>query len=125
MNIVSNYLASGIAFILTLAFGVWLSLMGKPYNGVIFNIHKLSALAAVILTAVQIYRALTVPGGLQNLPILLIVLAVACLVVLFASGALMSLDKWSYKILLALHQVGPAVALIAVALAVYLLQVQR
>jgi hypothetical protein len=125
MNIFSNYLASGIAFILTLAFGVWLSRMGKPYNGVIFNIHKLCALAAVILTAVQIYRALTLPGGLQTLPIVLIVLAVACVVALFASGALMSLDKWSYKTLLALHQVSPTLALIAVALAVYLLQAER
>ncbi len=124
MNIISTYLAAGIAFILTLAFGVWLSRMGKPYNGVVFNIHKLCALAAVILTAVPIYRALAAPGDPQTLAILLIVLAAACVVALFASGALMSLDKWSYKILLALHQVGPAVAVIAVALAVYFLQVK-
>jgi len=121
MNIVSTYFAAGIALILTLAFGVWLSRMGKPYNGVIFNIHKLCALAAVVLTAVPIYQALAAPGGLQILPVLLIVLGVACVVALFASGALMSLDKWNYKILLALHQIGPAVALIVVVLAVYLL----
>jgi len=121
MTIVTTYLGPGIAFILTLAFGVWLSLMGKPYNGVIFNIHKLCALAAVILTAVPIYQALKAPGGFQLLPVLLIVLGAVCVVTLFASGALMSLDKWSYKILLALHQIGPAVALIAVVLAVYLL----
>ncbi len=121
MNIVSTYLAAGIAFILTLAFGVWLSRMGKPYNGVIFNIHKLGALAAVILTVLPIYRALTAPGDPQILPILLIVLAAACVVALFASGALMSLNKWSYKMMLALHQAGPAVALIAVVWAMYLL----
>ncbi len=124
MNIFIPYLAAGIAFILTLVFGVWLTRMGKPYNGVIFNIHKLCALAAVILTALPIYRALAAPGGLQILPILLIVLAVACVVVLFASGALMSLDKWRYKVLLSLHQVGPAVAAIAAVLAVYSLQAQ-
>ncbi len=123
MNIISTYIAAGIAFILTLAFGVWLSRMGKPYNGVIFNIHKLCALAAVILTAVPIYRALAGPGDPPTLAILLIILVAACVVVLFASGALMSLDKWSYKSLLILHQVGPAAAVIAVALAVYLLQV--
>ncbi len=125
MNIISVYLPAGIAFVVTLAFGVWLSHMGKPYNGIIFNVHKRSALAAVILTALPIYRALTAPGDPQILPILLIVLAAASVVALFASGALMSLDKWSYRILLALHQAGPAVALVAVALAVYLLQVNR
>jgi hypothetical protein len=121
MNIVSNYFASGAAFILTLIFGVWLSRLGKPYNGIIFNVHKLSALGAVVLTAVQIYTALKMPS-LHIMPILLIVLAVASVVALFATGAQMSMDKWNYRVLLALHQVTPAVALIAAALALYLLQ---
>jgi hypothetical protein len=121
MNIVSSYFASGAAFILTLTFGVWLTLLGKPYNGVIFNVHKLSALGAVILTAVQIYKALKMPS-LQILPILLIVLAVASVVALFATGALMSMEKANYRVLLGLHQVTPAVAVVAAALTLYLLQ---
>ncbi len=41
-------IVTGVLFGLTLAFGVWLSQAGKPYNPVLFNIHKLTALAAVI-----------------------------------------------------------------------------
>jgi hypothetical protein len=36
--------------------GFWLSRSGKPYNGIIFNIHKLIALTAVVLFVITLYR---------------------------------------------------------------------
>ncbi|MBL0344268.1 hypothetical protein [Candidatus Villigracilis affinis] len=33
MDVLSNFLTLGIVFLLTLAFGFWLSRIGKPYNG--------------------------------------------------------------------------------------------
>ena len=56
MEIASKFIAPGIVFLLTLVFGFWLNNSGKPYNGILFNIHKLIALGAVVATAMQIYN---------------------------------------------------------------------
>lgn len=42
-------------FLTTLIFGFWLSRKRKPYNGILFNIHKLVALSTVIVTVMQVY----------------------------------------------------------------------
>ena len=71
MGFAVKVLTPGVLFILTLAFGVWLSRSGKPYNTLIFNIHKLIALAAVVVTAIQTFNALKI-GETQ--PILIVLL---------------------------------------------------
>ena len=53
MNVVTQFAAPGIAFLMTLISGLWLSRAGKPLNVAIFNIHKLIALAAVVLAVIQ------------------------------------------------------------------------
>jgi uncharacterized membrane protein YadS len=120
VDMLPKFIAPGIAFLLTLAFGVWLSHSGKPYNGILFNIHKLIALGAAILTAGQLFRVLK-DTGIQVVPILLIVIAVACVVALFATGALMSMEKMSYQVTLTIHRLAPILAVIAMAVTVYLL----
>ena len=120
MDILPKFIAPGIVFLLTLAFGVWLSNSGKPYNGILFNVHKLIALGAAILTAVQLFKVLR-DTGVQLVPILLIVIAVVCIVALFATGALMSIEKMSYQVALTIHRLAPILAAIALAVSVYLL----
>src|SRR5512136_2259656 len=120
MDMFSKFVAPGIAFLLTLAFGVWLSNSGKPYNGILFNIHKLIALGAAILTAIQLFKVLK-DTGIQIVPVLLIVVAVVCVVALFATGALMSMEKMSYQVTLTIHRLAPVVAAIAMVMTVYLL----
>jgi hypothetical protein len=56
MDTITQFTTPGIIFLLTLVFGIWLSNSGKPYNGILFNIHKLIALGAVIATTMQIYK---------------------------------------------------------------------
>ena len=92
MNIVAKFITPGVIFLLTLAFGYWLSRSGKPYNGLIFNIHKLIALAAVIVTAIQTINALKVIEAQPILIVLLIMIGL-CVVALFVTGALMSANK--------------------------------
>jgi hypothetical protein len=58
MNTMLKFIPTGIFFLLTVAFGLWLSRTGKPYNGVLFNIHKLIALGVVIFTVMQVNNAL-------------------------------------------------------------------
>ena len=47
----SKFIVPIILFFLTVAAGFWVSKTGKPYNTGIFTLHKLLALAAVVLAA--------------------------------------------------------------------------
>lgn len=119
MNILSRLVIPGIAFILTVAFGLGLSRSGRPYNGLLFNVHKLIALAAVIVTVIQFARIL----GDADLPVLSIaLLALAGLgsMALFASGALMSAGKLDHVLLRTIHRVALATVVVALPSAVVL-----
>lgn len=111
MNLSPFFAFSGVAYVLTVAIGIWLSQKGKPYHEALFNIHKLIALAAVILVGVHIsnqYKTGEFPATLT-----LAVAALAFLVIiLFVTGALMSLEKLNYKILHLLHQIVPTILIL-------------
>lgn len=118
MELANKFITPGIVFILTVAFGFWLSNAGKPYNGILFNIHKLITLAGVILTVVQFAK---LPQRLApiSLVALLLFLAVLCVIALFVSGALMSAGKLDYALMLTIHRVAPFVLVLALGLVVY------
>jgi hypothetical protein len=120
MNIISNFITPGIVFLLTLVFGFWLSHLGKPYNGILFNIHKLIALGAVIVTAMQVYNIFKAME-LQSLIVILVIFAAICVVALFASGAFMSIGNLNYQVMKTIHNVAPVLMVIAMVLAIYLL----
>ncbi|MBN1934061.1 MAG: hypothetical protein JW934_05330 [Anaerolineae bacterium] len=115
-----KFIIPGIVFLLTLASGVWLSHLGKPYNGFLFSVHKLIALGAVIVMTIQLARTLENADSLA-LIIALLALAGLCVVALFATGALMSMGKLNYAVMLTIHKIAPVVVVIAMALVVYLL----
>lgn len=103
MDILSTYSIPGGTFLLTLVFGFWLSKAGKPYNGILFNIHKLIALGTVILAALQVYNSLKIVEP----PFLLITLIGAaglCVIALFVSGALLSTGTLNYQFMKAVHR---------------------
>jgi hypothetical protein len=120
MDILTNFTSPGIVFLVTLVFGVWLSKLGKPYNGILFNIHKLMALGTVIITTMQIYKILAVVETI-NLVIVFAVLAAFCVISLFVTGAFMSLGKLNYEINLAIHRISPILATFSMAVVIYLL----
>jgi hypothetical protein len=110
----------GGLFILTLVFGLWLSRLGKPYNGVLFNVHKLIALGAVVVTAIHMVRMLR-GMDTQAFVIMWLVVAALCVIALFASGALMSVGRSGYTLMLTIHRVAPAALVLCCALVLYLL----
>jgi len=120
LEISSKVILPGTLFLLTLVFGFWLSRSGKPYNGILFNIHKLIALSAVIATIVQ-YSGMLKAADSLDLLIALLVLAIFCVVALFASGALMSMGKLDYALTLTIHRIAPVILVIALGLVTYLL----
>jgi hypothetical protein len=101
--------------------GLWLSRSGKPLNAAIFTVHKLIALGAVIVAAIQIFNALEVVAT-QPLLIVVLVGIGLCAVALFATGALMSAtNKPVYLTLLTIHRIALVLATLAGLAAIYLL----
>lgn len=106
METLAQFTTPGLFFGLTLVFGFWLSHAGKPYNGLLFNVHKLIALAGVVLAGMQLYKMQHTFDGLLVIVLLLMIL---CVIALFASGALMSAGKLDYALMLTIHRVAPVI----------------
>ena len=119
METITKFYTPGMGLLLTLAFGFWLSNSGRPYNGILFNIHKLIALGIVILTVIQVSRLLKIVNS-PAVILALLVVAALCVIALFASGALMSLNKLDYMLVLTVHRIAPAVMVLAMGAAIYL-----
>lgn len=112
MNFLFLFTYSGIAFFFTVASGFWLSRLGKPYHAVLFNLHKLIALAACVLYIIpfaNIFKAITIPTPVT----ILFVLASLGSASLFLSGALMSANRLNQEILHRIHQFGVGMLIIA------------
>ena len=119
MDILSSLLNPVLGFLLTLFFGFWLSRRGKPYNGPLFNVHKLIALATVILAGLAVVQVLKVMDA-GALVVLLLVIAAFSVIALFVSGALMSAQKGQYRTMKLIHNISPFILVIAMGYAVYL-----
>lgn len=124
METLSKFSLPGIVLLLTLASGFWLGSSGKPLNTALFNLHKLIALAAVILTAVQLNGALK-STDIQALLVTLAVVAGVCVLALFTTGALMSLGKLSYDTLQITHTIAAILVVVAMAGTIFLLAMRQ
>lgn len=120
MSIVSKIIGTGLLFLLTIVSGIWLSNSGKPLNTLIFTIHKLTALAAVIFTAIVI-RNLLKNVEIKTVILTLIIVTGLFVLALFVSGGLLSLGKPVNNIISAIHSVTPIPTVITIAMTIYLL----
>ncbi len=111
----------GLLFLLTLGSGVWLSHSGKPLNTVIFTIHKLIALATVVIIAISVYNLYRIADIRSSLVPALIAASGLLFLALFVTGALLSLEKPASGAILRVHQVAPLLALGSSSAAIYLL----
>ncbi len=118
MDMISKFLIPILLFVLTLVFGFWMSRLGKPYNGALFNIHKLIALGAVVFAVIQIYKT-----GITGSPLLIVALVLLglCAVALFASGAFLSIGNVRYETVKLIHHIALGVAVLAIGSVLYLL----
>jgi hypothetical protein len=120
MNILTKFLTPIIGFLITVAFGFWLGKIGKPYNDILFNIHKLIALGTVILAFVQVYKSIKV---IEPQSLLLVSLAgvAICVLALFASGAFLSIGNVKYETAKLIHNIVLAGVVITTGSSMYLL----
>jgi uncharacterized membrane protein len=111
---------AGLFALLIFLSGFWLNRSGKPYNGIIFNIHKLIALAAVILFVITLYRTNQM-AGVSPVELVASVVTGLFILGLFVTGALLSIDKPMPAIVLQLHHITPYLALLSTAATFFLL----
>jgi hypothetical protein len=114
---------AALLFVFIFVFGFWLSRSGKPYHIVIFTLHKLIALGAILFLAVTVYK---MHSALPLSPTQISVIAITalCFVATMATGALLSIDKVMPPIVLRLHQITPYLTLLSTAGTLYLLLVK-
>jgi len=117
---IQQWIIPGILFLAAVGFGFWVSKTGKPYHGLLFNIHKLAALSAAILTGMRIIKLdtfLTFPLYV----IILIALSVLGVIAIFASGAVMSIQEQVRKAPKLTHQISASIITGSMLLAFYFL----
>jgi len=113
-------LGMGIFFLLIFVSGLRLSRSGKPYNPILFNLHKLIGLAAgiyLVVTVYQIHQA----APLSQVEIITAVITIALFVGTIIAGGLVSIDKPMPKPVLRMHKIMPYLTVVSTAATLYLL----
>jgi hypothetical protein len=124
---------TGILFLLVFLFGFWLSRAGKPYNSIIFNVHKLIGLATGIFLIMMVFQAYKVTS-FSLVEVVTIVTTVLIFVGLVAAGGLLSIDaagdlgdigQSTLTAISVIHKALPYFAVLSTAATLYLLLVSK
>ena len=132
-TVLSGFSGYAGMFVVTVLSGILLSHLGQPYNSLVFTIHKLIAVATLILVARYVYKlnqAVDVssfigPGALLVTGLLFVALIISGALLSLEGGALLSLQAPLLQTIHTIHQVTPMLALISAGLTVYLLAAVR
>ena len=81
-----------VLFLLTIGFGIWIALQGKPYGMVLFTAHKLTAIGATVLAALFCINILKNASAGGKVTALMIIAGIS-VIALLATGALMSINN--------------------------------
>jgi hypothetical protein len=108
---------AGACLLVVFLTGFWLTRSGKPYGGLVLNLHKLLSLAALALLVIAAVRQ----APLSALELTVTVVAGVLFLDAIVSGGLASVDRPTPAFVLVMHRIAPFVALAAVALTAVLL----
>lgn len=114
-------LSAGILFLLVIASGMWLTRSGRPLNTAIFTVHKLIALACMILMIV-IARILGKGAVLSLVIITALFFTFLFFIVMFATGAVLSFEKPAPGFVLLFHRLISVLTLVSSVITVWLLK---
>ena len=118
-TVLSKVVVTGGFFLFIFLFGFILSRSGKPYPALLFNIHKLIALGALVFLGVMVYN-IHRAAALSPAHIGLVVFTGLCFVVTIIAGGLLNIDK-SPAFLAVIHRFSPYLTLLATAATLYFL----
>ena len=114
-------LIPALLFLATVVFGFWVRARGRPYQALLFNIHKLIALAGVVLMVIRLIK-LDPFSSLPALALILVGVAFVCALAMFVSGALLSIQEEISRPVLGIHQISAALILLTALASIYVLQ---
>lgn len=116
-------ISMGAGFLVIILSGYWLSRTGKPYSTIVFTIHKLVALAAIVFLGVTVYR-INRAGALSAVEVLAAIVTGLFFLGTIATGGALSIpsDKAMPAIVHKLHQVTPYLTVLSTAVTLYLLR---
>jgi len=116
----SKLIISGILFFFLLVSGMWLSLLGRPLNMILFNVHKIIAIAVIVVLAFFILKLIK-NMNLQPLELWFLVLSGIFLILAFASGAILSFEGLVNNFTRMVHKLMPYLAVVSMTITVLLL----
>ncbi|GAB4538764.1 MAG: hypothetical protein Kow0063_26910 [Anaerolineae bacterium] len=120
-TIATKLVVAGILFLFALISGVIISHSGRPLNVGLVTIHKLIAVATVVLIGMAVNQLYKTGDGRMIIGLSVIVITGVLFLTLIATGALLTRDIQLPEAILKVHQVAPLLALVSSTIAVYLL----
>jgi hypothetical protein len=125
----SQILYTGVFFLFILLSGFWVSRSGKPYNSLIFNIHKLIGLAAGIYLIRTVYltnqatslKAAQWTSIVITVLLFLITVAAGGLLSILDAGNLQSLSQPTRTAVSLVHKFSPYVIFVSTGVTLFLL----
>jgi hypothetical protein len=121
MNAIETKLmVAGILFLFTLISGVIVSHSGRPLSVGLVTIHKLIAVATVLLIGMAVNQLHKTGGGNAFIEVSVVVITGVLFLALIATGALLTRDIQLPEAILKVHQVVPLLALVSSTITVYL-----
>ena len=110
-----------LILVVVFALGVWLSRAGRPFNGLLLNLHKLIALGLAVYVAVTAYRAHQA-ASLSGTELAVVGVTGMLFLTSGILGGLVSLDKPPPTVLARLHLILPILTAVSTAATLYLLR---
>lgn len=98
----NKIMITAIPIVSTILFGLLLTRLGKPYNAIIFNVHKLIALGFVVYSGILVKNIIS-SEGITSLLVVAVVLLFVGVIGLFATGAMMSIGGFNDALLKNIH----------------------
>ena len=121
-TISSKLITAGILALLTLISGMIVSRAGKPQNIWLVTIHKLIAVATVVILVLAVNQLLKAGDGKTILSISMMVISGVLFLALIATGAFLTREEIELPaFVLKIHQVAPLLALAGSSLTIILL----
>jgi hypothetical protein len=109
---------TGLLFVIIFLSGILLSNSGRPLNVMVFTIHKLIGLAAIIFLAVTIYQ-INQQAALSATEVIVSVVTGLLFVGTIITGGLVSLEQPVPRVVLTLHQILPILTVLSTVVTLY------
>ena len=112
------------AFVIVFISGFRLRISGKPYKSMIFNLHKLLAVAALVLL-ILIVRNINASANLNSVELVVCSISGLIFLITIITGGMMSIYKTAPPVVVMMHKTFPYLTVLSSAAAVIFFSLGR